>query len=88
MSALAAGGGTVIASLGTDGVYASTNEGRTWTRTWPASGRTPGLGVGLITVDPAHPATVIAAATYPATRPTGTHILRSTDSGHTWEVVG
>ena len=44
--------------------------------------------VGVITVDPAHPATLIETATYPAKRPTGTHILRSTDGGHTWEVVG
>jgi photosystem II stability/assembly factor-like uncharacterized protein len=88
VSALAAGGGTVIASLGTDGVYTSTNQGQTWTRTWPASGLAPGLGVDLVTVDPAHPASVIATAIYPANRPTGTHILRSTNSGRTWTVTG
>ena len=88
VSALGAGGGTVIASLGTAGVYISTNQGQTWTRTWPASGTAPGLGVGLLTIDPAHPTTVLAAATYAATRATGTHILRSTDGGHTWEVAG
>ena len=88
VSALAAGGGTVIASLGTDGVYISTNRGQTWTRTWPASGTAPGVGVGLLAIDPAHPTTVLAAATYAATRATGTHILRSSDGGRTWAVAG
>src|SRR5581483_991126 len=79
--ALAAGGGTVIASFGPDGLYTSTNEGRSWTRSWPASGSVPGLGVRLITVDSAHPEAVIAAANYPANGTTATRILRSSDGG-------
>ena len=88
LSGLAAGGGTVFASEGTDGIYMSTNDGGTWTRTWPASGPAPGLGAALVWVDPAHPATVLATAYYPAERPTATHILRSTDGGRTWTAVG
>jgi photosystem II stability/assembly factor-like uncharacterized protein len=87
-SGLAAGGGTVFASEGTGGIYMSTNDGGTWTRTWPASGSAPGLGAALVWVDPGHPATVLATAYYPAARPTATHILRSTDGGKTWTVVG
>jgi len=87
VSALAAGGGRLIASLGTDGVYISANNGRTWTRSWPVAGPVPGLGVAIVTVDPAHPANVIAAANYPAKRTTVTHILRSTDGGRTWEAA-
>lgn len=76
VSALAAGGGTVVASLGTDGVYTSANEGRTWMRSWPASGPVRGPAVDLLTVDPADPAYVVAAA--------GNRVLRSNDGGRTW----
>jgi photosystem II stability/assembly factor-like uncharacterized protein len=86
LTALAAGGGSIIASLGKDGVYTSRNEGQTWTRSWPASGVTPGPGVGLITSDPAHPSTVLAAENYSSRQPKN-QILRSTDDGRSWMVL-
>ncbi len=51
-------------------------------------GPAPGLGAGILAVDPAHPTTIYASAYYPDNRATGTHILRSTDSGRIWTVVG
>jgi hypothetical protein len=85
---MAAGAGTVIVSLGKHGIYESSDDGRTWTHSWPVSGPAPGFGVGRIAVDPANPTTVYAAAYYTRSRSFRTHILRSTDSGRTWTVIG
>ncbi len=88
VTGLAAARGTVYAAFGEKGIYASADGGRTWTQSWPDSGPAPGLGAGLLAVDPARPTTIYASAYYPQNRRTGTHILRSTDSGRTWTGVG
>jgi photosystem II stability/assembly factor-like uncharacterized protein len=88
VTGFAAGAGTVYAAFGEKGVYKTTDEGRTWTQSWPDSGPAPGLGAGILAVDPARPTTIYASAYSPDNRATGTHILRSTDSGRTWTVVG
>jgi photosystem II stability/assembly factor-like uncharacterized protein len=88
INGLATGAGVVIAAFGEKGIYTTSDEGRTWTQSWPASGSAPGLGAGLVAVDPARPTTIYASADYPDNRPTATHLLRSTDSGRTWTVVG
>jgi photosystem II stability/assembly factor-like uncharacterized protein len=89
VSSLAAESGTVYAALGRDGIYETTDAGQTWTQSWPQSASQLGLGVGVLAIDPARPTTVYASAYYQnSDRATGTHILRSTDSGRTWTVVG
>jgi photosystem II stability/assembly factor-like uncharacterized protein len=89
VTSLAAGPGTVYAVLGKDGIYETTDAGQTWTHSWPQSGSAPGLGVSVLAIDLARPTTVYASAYYPSPdRATGTHILRSTDNGRTWTVVG
>ena len=88
VTSLAAGPGTLYAAFGTRGIYETTDAGETWTHSWPQSETAPGLGVSLIAIDPAGPTTIYASAYYPSGRDTGTHILRSTDNGHTWTVVG
>jgi photosystem II stability/assembly factor-like uncharacterized protein len=72
----------VVASFETDGVYVSSDEGKIWTRSWPASGPASGVGVDAVTVDPAHPSTVFAYEYQPKSL-----ILRSTDGGRTWTVL-
>jgi hypothetical protein len=79
--------GTVYAAFGSDGIYKSA-DGHTWAKSWPHSGPAPGLGAGMLAVDTARQTTVYASAYYPSDRSTATHILRSTDSGLTWTVVG
>jgi photosystem II stability/assembly factor-like uncharacterized protein len=79
VSALAAGGGSIVASLGTDGIYTSTDQGQAWKRTWPVSGPLQGPAVDLIVVDPVHPSSVLAVA--------GNQLLRSTDGGRTWSLA-
>jgi photosystem II stability/assembly factor-like uncharacterized protein len=88
VTSLAAGPGTLYAVFGKKGIYQTSDEGQTWTHSWPQSGTAPGLGVSIVAIDPARPTTIYASAYYPSGRATGTHILRSTDSGHTWTVVG
>jgi photosystem II stability/assembly factor-like uncharacterized protein len=88
VTSLAAGAGTVYAAFGKNGIYETSDGGKTWTQSWPQSGTAPGLGVSIVAIDPARPTTVYASAYYPSGRDTGTHILRSTDSGRTWTVVG
>ena len=88
VTGLDAGAGTVYAAFGEKGIYKTGDGGRTWTQSWPASGPAPGLGAGVVAVDAARPTTVYASAYYPDNRATGTHVLRSTDSGLTWRVVG
>jgi hypothetical protein len=88
VTSLAIGPGTLYAALGTNGIWETTDGGSTWTQSWPRSRPAPGLGVGLLVVDPKRPSTVFAAAYYPEKRSTGTHVLRSTDAGQTWVVVG
>ena len=74
--------GTVYVGLwseGTvEGIFKTTNGGHTWSR---ASARFP---VTALAVDPAHPATIYAGVgDNPEPR-----ILRSTDSGRSWAIVG
>jgi photosystem II stability/assembly factor-like uncharacterized protein len=88
VTSLAAGPGTLYAAFGKRGIYETTDAGQTWTQSWPQSETAPGLGVSLVAIDPAHPTTIYASAYYPSGRDTGTHILRSTDNGHTWTAVG
>ena len=89
VTSLAAGAGTVYAAFGEKGIYETSDGGRTWTQSWPHSGSAaPGLGAGVLAVDPARPTTIYASAYYPDNRATGTHILRSNDGGRTWTVVG
>jgi photosystem II stability/assembly factor-like uncharacterized protein len=88
VTSLAANAGTVYAAFAKGGIYQTTDGGHTWTHSWPQSGTAPGLGVGIVAIDPARPTTVYASAYYPSSRDTGTHILRSTDSGRTWTAVG
>lgn len=88
VTSLVAGPGTVYAAFGKDGIYQTTDGGQTWRRSWPQSETAPGLGVSIVAIDPARPTTVYASAYYPSGRAAGTHILRSTDSGHTWTVAG
>jgi photosystem II stability/assembly factor-like uncharacterized protein len=87
-TSLVAGPGTVYAAFGKGGLYQTTDGGQTWRRSWPQTETAPGLGVSIVAIDPARPTTVYASAYYPSGRATGTHILRSTDSGHTWTVAG
>jgi photosystem II stability/assembly factor-like uncharacterized protein len=86
VTSLAADAGTLYAAFGKKGIYQTTDAGQTWTHSWPQSGTAPGRGVSVLAIDPARPATVYASAYNPsgAGTGTGTHILRSTDSGHTW----
>jgi photosystem II stability/assembly factor-like uncharacterized protein len=89
VTSLAAGAGTVYAALGKNGIYETSDGGKTWTQSWPQAGTARGLGVSIVAIDPARPTTIYASAYYPnPNRDTGTHILRSTDSGRTWTVVG
>ena len=89
VASLAAGAGTLYAAVyGKNGIYQTTDAGKSWTRSWPPTETAPGLGVSIVAIDPARPTTVYASAYYPSGRATGTHILRSTDSGHTWTVAG
>lgn len=88
VTSLAIGAGTLYVACGTNGIYETADRGRTWTQSWPRSGRAPGLGATLVAVDPARPATVFAASYSAQERSTGTRVLRSTDSGRTWKVVG
>ena len=84
VTSLAADAGTLYAAFGKEGIYQTTDAGQTWTHSWPQSGTAPGLGVSVLAIDPARPTTVYASAYNPSGPDTGTHILRSTDSGHTW----
>jgi photosystem II stability/assembly factor-like uncharacterized protein len=85
VTSLAAGGGNVFATFwGTEAIYKSADGGGSWTRSWPVSEPTPGLVGDIVTVDPARPSTVYAVA-YTAD---AAQILRSTNSGRTWTVVG
>ena len=88
VTSLTAGAGTVYAAFAKEGIYRTTDRGETWTHSWPQAGVAPGLGVSIVAIDPARPTTVYASAYYPANRDTGTHILRSTDSGRTWTAIG
>jgi photosystem II stability/assembly factor-like uncharacterized protein len=88
VTGLAAGAGTVYAAFGAKGIYQTSDGGRTWTQSWPESGLAPGVGAGLVAVNPARPTSIYASAYYPSDRSTATHILRSTNSGLTWTVVG
>jgi photosystem II stability/assembly factor-like uncharacterized protein len=88
ITGLAAGARIVYAAFGEKGIYRTSDEGRTWTKSWPDSRSAPGLGAASVVVDPARPTTIYASAYYPDNRPTGTHVLRSTDTGRTWTVVG
>jgi photosystem II stability/assembly factor-like uncharacterized protein len=82
---LAAGGGNVFATFwGTEAIYKSADDGGTWTQAWPASTPNPGLDEEIVAVDPARPTTVYAVS-YTAG---ATQILRSTNSGRTWTVIG
>jgi hypothetical protein len=83
VTSLAADAGTLYAAFGKKGIYQTTDAGQTWTHSWPQSGTAPGLGVSVLAIDPARPTTIYASAHYPNFA-TGDHILRSTDSGHTW----
>jgi photosystem II stability/assembly factor-like uncharacterized protein len=87
-TSLAVGAGTLYAAFGRHGIYESTDGGQTWTQSWPGPGSARGAGVSLVAIDPARPTTVYAAANYGTNSATGDHILRSTDSGRTWTVVG
>jgi photosystem II stability/assembly factor-like uncharacterized protein len=85
VTSLAAGGGTVFATFwGTEAIYKSADGGGTWTQSWPASKPTPGLVGDIVAVDPARPTTVYAVS-YTTD---GTQILRSSNSGRTWTLVG
>jgi hypothetical protein len=83
VTSLAADAGTLYAAFGRKGIYQTTDAGQTWTHSWPQSATAPGLGVSVLAIDPARPTTIYASAHYPNFA-TGDHILRSTDSGHTW----
>jgi photosystem II stability/assembly factor-like uncharacterized protein len=83
VTSLAADAGTLYAAFEKDGIYQTTDSGQTWTHSWPQSGTASGLDVSVLAIDPARPTTVYASAYKPSGH-TGTHILRSTDSGHTW----
>ena len=84
VTSLAADAGTLYAAFGKEGIYQTTDAGQTWTQSWPQSGTAPGLRISTLAIDPARPTTVYASAYNPSSRDTGTHILRSTDSGQTW----
>jgi photosystem II stability/assembly factor-like uncharacterized protein len=85
VTSLSAGGGTVFATfLGTEAIYKSADGGGTWTQSRPGSKPTPGFFGYIVAVDPARPTTVYAVF-YNAD---GTQILRSTNGGRTWTVVG
>jgi photosystem II stability/assembly factor-like uncharacterized protein len=88
VTSLAAGAGTLYAAFGKKGIYQTADAGQTWTHSWQHSETAHELGASLLAVDPARPTTVYASAYYPDSRATDTHILRSTDSGRTWTVVG
>lgn len=85
VTSLAAGGGNVFATFsGTEAIYKSADDGGTWTQSWPASKPAPALVEDTVAVDPARPTTV-----YAISENTGPEqILRSTNSGRTWTVVG
>jgi photosystem II stability/assembly factor-like uncharacterized protein len=83
VTGLAAGAGTVCAAFGTNGIYVTADQGRTWTQSWPDSGSARGLGAGVLAVDPARPTTIYAGVDQRKYR-----IIKSTDSGRTWAIVG
>lgn len=69
------GGGGVFAAIPHDGIFLSTDGGRSWDRSFAGDVRS-------LAVDPSHPATV-----YAGTEPI--HLFRSTDAGDHWvEVEG
>ena len=83
VTSLAADAGTLYAAFGKEGIYQTTDAGQTWTHSWPQSGTAPGLGVSISrSTRHARPPSMPPPTSHLAY--TGTHILRSTDSGHTW----
>ena len=88
VTSLTAGAGAVVAT-DDNGIFQSLDGGTTWKRTWPV-GDLDRYFAGIVTVDPTIPTTVYAAVYFPETDtgPVQTQILRSTDSGSTWAVMG
>lgn len=76
------GGGSI--TYEGDGVYKSTNRGRTWQRLGLRASAT----ISLIAVDPANPRRIFVAATGSLFRPGGERgVYRSLDGGRTWQRV-
>jgi Divergent InlB B-repeat domain/PASTA domain len=75
-----------------DGIYRSTDGGSTWSHAaipFASGYMGGGCAVPSLDVDPAHPATLIAAVYCPGTSDsTATALIRSTDAGASWSPVG
>ncbi len=80
--------GTLYAALGDDGIFKTTDGGRTWSQHW-----FPIISVEMVAIDPARPSTVFAGVTgvnvsAPAGSSPEPRILRSTNNGRTWPPAG
>ncbi len=80
----------VLIGTGGGGVWGTTDEGQTWQ---PLTSNTPGgTGyIGALTIDPDNPNNVYAGTGDPNLMPdsyAGKGILKSTDGGKTWTLVG
>jgi hypothetical protein len=80
-------GNTVYAGAASGGVWKSTDGGGTWS---PMSGEgsQPTLNMGSIAVDPVNPSIIYAGTGEPLTRAAGRGILKSTNGGVSWTLLG
>jgi len=70
------------------GIFKTTNGGQTWQ---PVFDQAPGLSMGALAIDPAHPDTVFAGTGEPCSAGYsyfGTGMYRSTDAGVSWTQIG
>ena len=77
----------LFAGGASSGIWKSTNKGNTWT---PMTDQLPNIGISHIVIDPNNPNTLYAATgdADGNRSPFSTGLLKSTDLGDTWTIVG
>ena len=88
-------GNIIYVSTDNGGVWKTTDGGADWTPltdyVTDSNGDPVPIAIGGVAVDPAHPDTVYAATGYASnevTAQTGVGVLKSTDDGETWTLLG